>query len=188
MGDDDASRSEGRDEDCPVVNVSWNDSVAFVQKVNSRLGCSMRLPTEAEWEYACRAGTDGPYAGTGVLEEMGWCNAACEGEAGRSRSSRPVGMKRPNAWGIYDMHGNVWEWCGDWYGAYPPGPVTDPVGPSEGRLRIRRGGSWQDEAAACRSAYRFVFSPTSRHGLIGFRVAMDDVADNSQMQPTEAGP
>ena len=159
--------------DNPVVNVSWNDCVAFMQKANALLGCTMRLPTEAEWEYACRAGTNGPYAGTGALDEMGWYSGGRYGEAQVSASSHPVGKKRPNAWGLYDMHGNVWEWCSDWYGPYPAEDVTDPVGPASGKLRVRRGGSWQDEAAACRSAYRFVFAPDSRHSLLGFRVVLE---------------
>ena len=160
-------------EELPVENVSWQDCMNFIKKVNERQGCSMRLPTEAEWEYACRAGTKGPYGGTGVLDEMGWYNGCVEGETRRIKSSHTVGMKKPNAWGLCDMHGNVWEWCSDWYGDYQTEPATDPVGPASGRVRIRRGGSWQDEASVCRSAYRFVFSPTSRHSLLGFRVALD---------------
>ncbi len=159
--------------DNPVTNVSWNDCMDFIKKVNAQLGCAMRLPTEAEWEYACRAGTDGPYSGTGLLEDMGWHSGGSYGEARASGSSHPVARKQPNAWGLYDMHGNVWEWCSDWYGGYPTAEVADPVGPQEGELKVRRGGSWQDEAVACRSAYRFVFAPDSRHSLLGFRAALD---------------
>ena len=159
--------------DHPVESVSWHDCMDFIQKVNDQRKYGLRLPTEAEWEYACRAETNGPYGGTGVLSEMGWYNGGNCGELQPSRSSHPVKKKEPNKWGLYDMHGNVWEWCSDWYGVYPTEPVADPVGPPEGKLKIRRGGSWQDEAMACRSAYRFVFSPESRHSLLGFRVAFD---------------
>ena len=170
MGD---NPSVCRGVDHPVEGVSWHDCMDFIRKVNEQQKCALRLPTEAEWEYACRAETNGPFGGNGVLCEMGWYNDDSYGEMQPSRSSHPVKKKEPNKWGLYDMHGNVWEWCSDWYGAYSAESVTDPIGPPEGKLKIRRGGSWQDEAMACRSAYRLVFSPESRHSLLGFRVAFD---------------
>lgn len=138
----------------PVDSVSWEDCQRFISMINSRMNCGARLPTEAEWEYACRAGTTGPYGGTGNLDDMGWYGG--KGFFGRTR---PVGQKRANTWGFHDMHGNVCEWCYDWYGAYY-GAVTDPSGPaSPSDLRVIRGGSWNGDARLCRSAYRGVFWP-----------------------------
>jgi formylglycine-generating enzyme required for sulfatase activity len=130
--------------EAPVDTVSWDACQAFCQKA----GGGLRLPTEAEWEYACRAGTEGRYAGE--LEEMGWYLGNCDG------TTHPVGKKKPNAWGLHDMHGNVREWCQDVHAfEYPDGAVTDPTGPAkEGENRIVRGGSWADYAFFCRSAVR----------------------------------
>ena len=121
------------------------------------------LPTEAQWEYACRAGTTGAYAGNGKLDDMGWY---WDNSGGKTH---PVGQKRANAWGIHDMHGNVWEWCQDWYGDYPGGSVTDPTGPASGDDRVYRGGCWGDGARYCRSAYRAGYDPGDRSGRLGFR-------------------
>ncbi len=130
--------------EAPVETVSWDDCQAFCQKA----GGGLRLPTEAEWEYACRAGTEGRYAGE--LEEMGWYLGNSDG------TTHPVGTKKPNAWGLYDMHGNVREWCQDVHVLeYPDEAATDPTGPAkEGENRIVRGGSWADYAFFCRSAVR----------------------------------
>ena len=156
-------------DDCPVENVSWNDAKAFIQKLNSMEGHSRyRLPTEAEWEYSCRAGCVGPYANGNTmihLDKMGWFSANSE------RKIHPVGQKKPNAWGLYDMHGNVSEWCQDWYGNYPSGSVTDPVGPPSGPGRVRRGGAWCYEAWNCRSAIRFRNFDGGRGFSLGFRLA-----------------
>ena len=123
---------------CPVEQVSWDNCQEFIQRLNQKEGTSKyRLPTEAEWEYACRAGTTGPYAGD--LDSMGWY----DGNSGRR--THLVGQKKPNAWGLYDMHGNVWEWCSDWYGEDTSGSITDPEGPSSGPSRVLRGGSWNCE-------------------------------------------
>ncbi len=161
----------------PVENVSWDDCQEFIRKVNAeaerQFGGEARLPTEAEWEYACRAGSTGAYAGTGDLDSMGWYG----GNSGSK--THPVGQKRPNAWGFYDMHGNVWEWCNDWYGSYPSGSVTDPAGAASGDLRVLRGGGWNDGARYCRSAFRlgnfpadrYWLDPGDRGGDIGFRLA-----------------
>ena len=150
--------------DRPVEQVSWNDCQKFIRKVNVALKGGIRLPTEAEWEYACRAGTSGDYGGTGNLEEMGWYSK------NSGETTHPVAQKKPNAWGLYDMHGNVWEWCADWHGDYPSGEVTDPTGPRSGSYRVSRGGSWQVFFSDCRSAYRSGWGPDNRNNFIGFRI------------------
>ena len=148
----------------PVENVSWDDFQEFLKSVNASLKYGVRLPTEAEWEYACRARTTGSYGGTGRLDEMGW-------HAGNSgMTTHPVGQKRPNAWGLFDMHGNVWEWCNDRYGNYPLGTVSDPTGPASGGTRVLRGGSWYNGARDCRSAYRRRNDSDIRSYNYGFRL------------------
>jgi formylglycine-generating enzyme required for sulfatase activity len=149
--------------DLPVEQVSWEDIQYFLQAMNAKNdGYVYRLPTEAEWEYACRAGTTTPHAG--YLDGMGWY------EVNSGKQTHPVGTKQPNAWGLYDMHGNVWEWCLDWYGDYPSNTVTDPRGPSTGSRRVARGGSWRGPEACCRSANRSINSPGGRGSDLGFRL------------------
>ena len=154
----------------PVGRVSWEDCQEFIEKLNSLgiapEGLKFRLPTEAEWEYACRAGTSGPYAGSS-LDSMGWYKDNSDG-------ANNVGEKSPNAWGLYDMHGNVWEWCSDWfdYDTYDAASQTDPTGPSSGSYRVLRGGSWDHNAENCRSAYRYDFSPAFRRSHYGFRLVL----------------
>jgi formylglycine-generating enzyme required for sulfatase activity len=134
-----------------------------------KAGRVYRLPTEAEWEYACRAGTDTTYSfgdGSEELSQHGWFN----GNSGNR--PHPVAIKLPNGWWLYDMHGNVWEWCSDWYGKYPKLAVNDPSGPTEGSYRVIRGGSWNFGAAVCRSAYRYWTAPSCRSYFYGFRVAL----------------
>ncbi|GBC61833.1 hypothetical protein DENIS_2795 [Desulfonema ishimotonii] len=147
----------------PVVGVSWYDAVKYAQ------WAGLRLPTEAQWEYACRAGTATRYY-TGDteagLDRIGWYGLNSGGIL------HPVGEKEPNAFGLYDMHGNVYEWCQDWYGNYPADTVTDPVGPENGSNRVGRGGSWSYDAWCCRSAYRRFDSPDSRLIYYGFRLAL----------------
>ncbi len=157
----------------PVEMVSWNDAIEFCRKLTEqerqagRLpeGYAYTLPTEAQWEYACRAGTSGDYAGS--LDSMGWYNK------NSGSTTHPVGQKQPNAWGLYDMHGNVWEWCSDWYSdSYennPSGSVTDRHGASSGSHRALRGGSWNSFASLCRSAIRDGDSPESTLSVLGFR-------------------
>jgi formylglycine-generating enzyme required for sulfatase activity len=155
----------------PVETVSWDDCQEFLKKLNARSpqsGLRWTLPTETQWEYACRAGTTGAYGGTGKLDDMGWYNNGIRG----GRSTHPVKQKQPNAWGLYDMHGNVWEWCADWYDNYPSGTVTDSTGPSTGLFRVYRGGSWCYYARYCRSAYRFRRLPHARDYFLGFRIAL----------------
>ncbi len=149
----------------PVETVSWDDCQDFCKKT----GSGFRLPTEAEWEYACRAGSTGPIAGTGVLNEMGWY---CGNSADKTHQ---VGRKKPNAWGLYDMHGNVWEWCQDWCERYPADAETDPTGPVAGGRRARRGGSWFSSSWFCRSAYRSRNEPDDSSEDLGFRVVLPAV-------------
>ena len=134
-------------------------------------GRKYRLPTEAEWEYACRAGSTTSYSfgdSAKSLGEFAWFGENSE----RKIKPHPVGEKKANRWGLYDMHGNVWEWCQDWYADYPTGAVTDPQGPNGGSLRVLRGGGWFNDSADCRSAYCGKFDPTFRIRSIGFRVAL----------------
>ncbi|MBR4170954.1 MAG: SUMF1/EgtB/PvdO family nonheme iron enzyme [Kiritimatiellae bacterium] len=158
--------SHFKGENLPVEEVSWHDCQKFIQKVNESLDCGMRLPTEAEWEYACRARTTGDYGGTGELNEMGWYENNSEAK------THPVRSKSMNALGLYDMHGNVWEWCADWSGDYPNGSVTDPTGPSIGERRVNRGGSWDSPGCRCRSWSRASDDPNLHDHRIGFRVAL----------------
>jgi len=173
----------------PVTSVSWEDAVAFCQWLSREDGRTYRLPTEAEWEYGCRAGTDtlffwgdDPDAGTGYL------NAADETGTPDGRSwtykfnfkdgyaaTSPVGRFKPNAFGLHDMQGNVREWCSDWYGGYTSTPVDDPTGPTAGSDRVLRGGSWSLGARVCRSAFRCGFTPAYRISFLGFRVAFSPV-------------
>ena len=154
---------------CPVEAVSWEDAQGFIEELNLREGVTVyRLPTEAEWEYAARAGTQTAYHfgnATNRLGQYGWYD---ENSGNRTH---PVGQKRPNAFGLYDMLGNVWEWVHDWYGDYPHGAVTDPRGPSSGANRVPRGGSWSDSARYCRVANRYRISPGNRGYILGFRLA-----------------
>ena len=155
-------------ENCPVENVSWDDTVKFIDKLNQADGKNRyRLPTEAEWEYACRAGSNVAYCfGNDIweLDRFAWYDGNSGGE------THPVGQLEPNAWGLYDMHGNVWEWCSDWYGNYPSGAVTDPAGSSTGSSRVYRGGGWFSLAVYCRSAPRRNYSPDLPGLILGFRL------------------
>jgi len=190
--------------DAPVENVSWNDAVEFCRRLTEqgrkkgRLGPGWiySLPTEAQWEYACRAGstgatyTDEPWGILGqnhapALDPIAWYggNSRVEYDGGVDSSgwpekqydhqragTHPVGAKEANSWGLYDMLGNVYEWCWDSYGVYPTGPVVDPTGPTEGAYRVRRGGCWDSFARWCRSARRDWWTPDGRNGFTGFRV------------------
>jgi len=175
MGSNPSSFKKG--DDYPVETVSWNDVQEFIKKVNQSgklpKGMKAVLPTEAQWEYACRAGSTGAYAGSGRLDDMGWYNDEGWYEKG---STHPVGQKKANAWGLKDMHGNVWEWCSDWYGAYPRGVVTDPTGASGGSFRVLRGGSWEFPARACWSAVRYGNTPGYRDFGLGFRLSLQSVS------------
>jgi formylglycine-generating enzyme required for sulfatase activity len=163
------SRFKDGGSDCPVECVSWFDAREFIQKLNEKKEGECRLPTEAEWEYACRAGSETAYNFGADAKKLG--DYAWHGKKSGIKT-HPVGQLRPNAWGLYDMHGNVWEWCRDWYGDYPADPVTDPNGPDDGEFRVLRGGSWASFALLCRTACRHKFPPRSRRGDNGFRLAL----------------
>lgn len=158
--------------DFPVESVTWDEATTFCAKLTERAqaagrlpeGYIYRLPTEAQREYACRAGTGGRYAGE--LNAIAWHNGNSD------EKPQPVGKKQPNAWGLYDMQGNVWEWCADWYGSYPSEKVTDPTGPARGGARVYRGGAWFHSVDLCRSAYRYRLAPDNRGSLLGFRVVL----------------
>jgi len=188
----------------PVVDISWDDSVGFCQWLSRKTGKSFRLPTEAEWEYACRAGTstalyNGPLTIKGArngpeLDSIAWyggnsgvgypystgydSSGWSEKQYDHTRTgTRKVGQKKPNSWGLYDMIGNVWEWCQDWKGSYSSGTQVDPQGPSSGSGRVLRGGSWSNYAGNCRSANRRNDSPDSRYHDIGFRIVLSASQD-----------
>ncbi len=158
--------SPSETDSCPVRDVSWNDCQRFCEKTG------LSLPSEAQWEYACRAGSRGPYAGTGKLDEMGWY------KENSGKRTHPVGLKKPNAFGLHDMHGNVWEWCEDWYhpyyyleSAYANDPLCEEHSGPE--FRVFRGGNWlmKDAKGECRSARRHGFPPLMDDHALGFRAA-----------------
>ena len=162
--------------DFPVETVSWSDAVAFCRQLSDRpeertAGRTYRLPTEAEWEYACRAGTTTVryFEGGGTLEEHARFRSNAEGRTG------PAGGKQPNPWGLYDLYGNVWEWCSDYYDRnyYGMSPTYNPQGPTTGTSRVLRGGSWWDDSPFCRSANRDFYLPTYRDYEVGFRVVCE---------------
>lgn len=192
MGD---NPSHFKGDDLPVETVSWDGAVEFCRKLSQREGRNYRLPTEAEWEYACRAGTSGAFAGTGRLDDMGWF-ADNSGDAPldsqriwdkegdtyfkriteNGSRTRPVRGKGANAWGLFDMHGNVYEWCSDYFAEYPEGDAVDPKGPAEGDAhgsRVVRGGSWNYFPRDCRAGYRSKQAPDQRGYFVGFRVSLD---------------
>jgi formylglycine-generating enzyme required for sulfatase activity len=170
--------SQFRGESRPVESVSWRDCQEFCKRLREGIpGLAARLPSEAEWEYACRAGTESPYNdGTpvateeelpDVLSRLGWFGRNSGGE------THPVKERLPNRWGLYDMHGNVWEWCHDCWGRYVEGTQVDPLGPSEeGFMRVFRGGSWFFPARGCRSAVRVRGRAGLRSPYLGFRLAV----------------
>jgi formylglycine-generating enzyme required for sulfatase activity len=156
------------------ANVSWNDAQDFIKRLNRKEGhARYRLPTEAEWEYAARAGTTTAYSFGNDARKLG--EYARLGEDFASGSSHAVGSKMPNPWGLYDVHGNVWEWVQDWYDAsyYANSPAIDPPGPRSGSQRVVRGGSWHETATSWRSAFRRDYEPDYRGISIGFRVVID---------------
>lgn len=160
----------------PVEQVSWDDAIEFCKKLSDNpkekaAKRVYRLPTEAEWEWACRAGGSSAYAfgdSKQMLGDYAWF------QSNSDRKTHPVGSLKPNAWGLFDMHGNVWEWCQDFYGDYPKTDAKDPTGPSVGTYRVNRGGGWIDEASSCRSSHRFGDQPDLKINDIGFRVVMTE--------------
>ena len=156
----------------PVESVTWNECQLFISKLNKRGIGKFRLPTEAEWEYACRAGTNTPYYWGKKMK----INGSSEYAWANSRSfarTHAVGQKLPNGWGLYDMSGNVWEWCSDWFGPYTKHAQVNPDGPAEGKMKVFRGGSWYDFFESHRSANRHKHAPDERYTAIGFRLVME---------------
>jgi formylglycine-generating enzyme required for sulfatase activity len=156
-------------DDCPVENVLWKDIQEFIKKLNQLTGKTYRLPTEAEWEYAARGGKKSKgyqYAGGNSIKEVAWYN----GNTGYG--THPVGQKQPNELGLYDMSGNVWEWCQDWYDSYASSSQTNPTGPTSGSYRVLRGGSWDYGVGECRVSNREASNPSFRSGGRGFRLVL----------------
>jgi formylglycine-generating enzyme required for sulfatase activity len=183
-----ANPSKWKGTNLPVEKVSWADAMDFCKKLTEMERKSGRLPenwkytlpTEAQWEFACRADT------TTALnngKNLDCTDKDCRGESSNlaevawydknsDRKTHPVGLKKPNNYGLYDMHGNIWEWCFDWYADYPDNSAIDPLGPDKGTAHVRRGGSWGYYAKGCRSAARASYSPNYRLGSLGFRLAL----------------
>jgi formylglycine-generating enzyme required for sulfatase activity len=158
---------DGKDQ--PATHLTHAEAVQFCVLLSRMENANYRLPTEAEWENACRAGNDGPYHSDGHPGEFAWTDANTT-----QNNAAPVAKKKPNALGLYDMHGNVAEWCADWYGNYPRtgAAQSDPAGPAEGEFRVVRGGGWDSSLRFCRSAYRTGMDPQSRSGAVGLRVVL----------------
>jgi len=167
------------DTNLPVEQVDWVDVTIYCGQLTVRerlagrlpAGWAYRLPTEAEWEYASRAGSTNRFSygddpGYPQLANYAWY------DANSGSTTHAVGGKLPNRWGLYDMSGNVWEWCSDWYGNYPGGSVTDPQGSSSGSYRVFRGGSWNNNGGHCRSAYRNYHYSSTKLSSVGFRVVL----------------
>ena len=174
MGSDPPELYNKNCDDCPVEGVSWNDIQEFLKKLNARTG-AYRLPTEAEWEYAARGGRnwgDGyAYSGGNDLSVMGWFEVNYQSSKyGKQGTTHPVGGKTANQLGLYDMSGNVWEWCADWYGAYPRTAQTNPTGSAMGTNRVLRGGSWGDTPNRAQVAFRSYSTPGNRLTFCGFRL------------------
>ena len=159
----------------PVEQVSWEDCQEFVKKLRDKDKKPYRLPTEAEWEYACRAGTKTPFhfGETISTDQVNYNGDFTYGDGKKGvyrKKTTPVGSFPANAWGLHDMHGNVLQWCQDWYGDYPQKDVVDPQGAEKGQFRVLRGGSWIDGPWNCRSAYRVRYGPGDRVDDVGCRV------------------
>lgn len=189
-------RRKGRG-DMPVIKVSWYDAVRFIGRLNRMNEGLYRLPTEAEWEYACRAGSTTAYSWGPEIDcskalyhnntlKSGRCVAAARRRGLHVNAPAPVKRFPPNAWGLYDMHGNVWEWCQDWYGPYPRAAVMDPQGPESGSDKVRRGGSWFGDGTLCRSANRNYGHPASRYRTTGFRLVLEALPDLPAIEDREA--
>jgi formylglycine-generating enzyme len=165
----------------PVVKISWQDCIDFIEKLNALNEGVYRLPTEAEWEYACRAGTSSAYAWGETIDckdamygnntlKMDVCEDYVKSKGLQVDQPASVKSYKPNAWGLYDMEGNVWEWCQDWYGSYGEDAVVDPRGPASGTDKVRRGGSWYGPGERCRCANRNLSNPANKYQTTGFRL------------------
>ena len=161
--------SEYKGDNLPVETVSWNDCQKFISKLNSLTGRMFRLPTEAEWEYAARGGKESrgyQYSGSSNISDVAWY------DGNSVNKTHPVGTKQANELGIYDMTGNVWEWCSDWYGFYSSSSQTNPTGSDSGSARVSRGGGWFNDASYCRLSVRFYYTPDFRLDILGLRLAL----------------
>ena len=163
--------SEYKGDNLPVETVSWNDCQEFISKLNSMTGRKFRLPTEAEWEYSARGGKKSrsyQYSGSSNITDVAWY----DGNSGSK--PHPVGTKQANELGIYDMSGNVYEWCSDWYGSYSSSSQTNPTGADSGSKRVYRGGSWYEYAWSCRLSNRYFNTPDFRIDDLGLRLALSE--------------
>ena len=163
--------SSFKGENLPVECISWNDCKAFISKLNSLTGKRFRMPTEAEWEYAARGGSKSrgyKYSGSNTLDDVAWY------WDNSGRKTHEVGTKKPNELGLYDMSGNVWEWCSDWYGDYSSSAQTNPKGPDSGTYRVYRGGSWDGDARDCRCSGRHDYGPDYRGSYLGLRLCLSE--------------
>lgn len=170
---------------CPVERVSWFDCQRFVERLNQKGEGRYRLPKESEWEYVCRGGTSSAFHwgeavdcakgmfGNNSLRGVAMCVGYIERRGLKRDSPAPVASYPPNPWGVFDMHGNVWEWCEDWYAPYPEGEISDPKGGDSGEMKVRRGGSWFKFGTFCRSANRNFAHPASRYYTTGFRLVRE---------------
>ncbi|MBQ9585628.1 MAG: formylglycine-generating enzyme family protein [Muribaculaceae bacterium] len=161
----------------PVERVSWDDCQEFLRKLNAKTGKQFRLPTEAEWEFAARGGAKSQgykYSGSNTLSVVAWYdeNSYDKGSSSPDYGTHDVATKRANELGIYDMSGNVWEWCQDWYGTYPSDAQTNPTGPASGSYRVNRGGGWYGDARYCRLTFRDYDSLDYRRHYLGLRLAL----------------
>ena len=169
MGSSPSDTSTLKVDNLPVERVSWNDCQEFIRKLNALTGQNFRLPTEAEWEFACRGGNNSrgyKYSGSNYIDNVAWY------WDNSGKKTHPVATKLPNELGIYDMSGNVWEWCSDWYDKYSSGAQANPKGPESGSCRVFRGGGWGSYAGYCRSSNRGYNTPTHRHDRLGLRLAL----------------
>jgi formylglycine-generating enzyme required for sulfatase activity len=164
----------------PVEKLTWVDALAYCSELTKREKAARhlppdyeyRLPSEAEWEYACRAGTTNFFSfgdAAADADQYAWTME------NSSATTHPVGLKRPNPWGLYDMHGNVWEWVSDWFAPYPAKELTDPVGADTSKFKVFRGGGWNQAIEFARSSNRFMMSPTNGIHFVGFRVALGQI-------------
>lgn len=171
------SSSYGVGDNYPAYFISYEDVQSFITKLNQMTGRQFRMPTEAEWEYAANGGKRSlgyTYSGSESIGDVAWydVNSYDKGSSSPDYGTHPVKTKSPNELGIYDMSGNVWEWCSDWYGSYSNGAVTDPTGATSGSDRVLRGGSWSNSAVYCRTVNRKHYTPTYRYDYLGFRLAL----------------
>ena len=163
--------SNFKGDNLPIEKVSWNNCQKFISKLNKLTGKSFRLPSEAEWEYAARGGNKSrgyQYSGSNTIGDVAWYYG------NSSSMTHAVGTKQPNELGLYDMTGNVWEWCQDWFDSYSSSPQTNPTGAVSGSIRVYRGGGWYHSAGDCRTSFRLVGAPGFRSDGLGLRLVLSE--------------